>query len=58
MCEKCVSLDDRIAHYRDLARQLADPQALAAIDSMVRECKAEKIALHPEGENSGQTVHK
>jgi hypothetical protein len=56
MCEKCVLLDHRIAHYRDLAMQVLDAQALAAIDGLIKECEAEKIALHPERKNSGCSV--
>jgi hypothetical protein len=53
MCEKCVKLDNRIAHYRDLAMQMDDPQALAAIASLIGECEAQKLALHPERRESG-----
>jgi hypothetical protein len=53
MCEKCVKLDVRIEDYRALAKNTLDGRALAALGSLIEECEAEKIELHPEGGTLG-----
>ena len=58
MCEKCVKLDIRANDYRSLARLTADKRALGALNSLIKECEAEKVALHPGCDNSGGSVQK
>ena len=50
MCEKCELIDERIAHYKRLARAITDPLMLAKIRVLLRQMDAEKIALHPENQ--------
>lgn len=47
MCEKCSEIDATIAHYRGLARQITDRQALDATARVTRNLEAQKVALHP-----------
>jgi hypothetical protein len=58
MCEKCVKLDVRIDDYRTLAKHTYDQRARAALGSLIEECEAEKVALHPGRENFGGSVQK
>lgn len=48
MCEQCKSIDSKIAHYRELAKQITDPQSLKGIDLLTEKMEAEKRTLHPE----------
>ena len=48
MCEKCVELDGKIEHYQYLARMVTDQPTLDAIQKLVEQLKADKVALHPE----------
>ena len=48
MCTKCAQLNDRIAHYHKLARQLTDQPTLDGIAGLVKQMTDEKVARHPE----------
>jgi hypothetical protein len=50
MCEKCIKLDDKIDHYKRLARMITDEQFLYGMMQGIERAKAEKAALHPERE--------
>jgi hypothetical protein len=48
MCEKCVELDKKIEHYRQLSRWITDQQTIEQFGLFVEKLRAEKTALHPE----------
>lgn len=50
MCHKCVEIDQKIAHFKELARSVGDPQTVRSIDILIAEMEARKDALHPEGQ--------
>lgn len=47
MCEKCVELEAKIAHYRQLAGSVADRRALDGIDALIASLQAKITDLHP-----------
>ena len=47
MCEKCVELDGKIEHYRDIALRMTDEAMLRGINVLIERAKAHKEALHP-----------
>jgi hypothetical protein len=50
MCHKCVEIDQKIAHFKELARSVGDPQTVRSIDILIAEMGARKDALHPEAQ--------
>jgi hypothetical protein len=50
MCDKCTEIDGRIAHLRELAARLVDPQTIEGIKRLIEEMLAQKAALHPDQE--------
>jgi hypothetical protein len=48
MCEKCVELDGKIEHYRDIALRMTDEAMIRGIKVLIERAKAQKAALHPE----------
>jgi hypothetical protein len=48
VCDRCVELDGKIAHYRSLASRFADQALLDGIKELMERAKVEKAALHPE----------
>jgi hypothetical protein len=50
MCEKCVELDKKIEHYRQLSRWITDQQTIESLGLFIAKLRAEKAALHPEAE--------
>jgi len=48
MCDRCVELDGKIAHYQRMASRFTDQALLDGIKEMIERMKAEKSALHPE----------
>jgi len=46
MCEKCRKLDEKIAHYREVATWVMDERTLEGIEMLIRNLEAEKAALH------------
>jgi len=49
MCEQCIELDEKIEHYRALARRVTDQVTLEAIALLIKKMEARKAALHPAG---------
>jgi hypothetical protein len=48
MCEKCVEIDEKIAHYLRLSSRLTDQPTVDGINDLIERMKVEKAALHPE----------
>ena len=48
MCDKCIELDKRTAHFKDLAMRIMDPQTLEGARKLIEDLQAQKAALHPE----------
>jgi hypothetical protein len=48
MCEKCVEIDGKIEHYRQLSGLITDQPTLDGIKRLIEQMEAEKQALHPE----------
>jgi hypothetical protein len=48
MCEKCVELDKKIAHYQRLASRFTDQALLDGIKELTEQANAQKAALHRE----------
>jgi len=48
MCDKCVELDGKIAHYQRMASRITDPAMLDGIIVLIERAKAQKAELHPE----------
>jgi hypothetical protein len=51
MCEKCVELDKKIEHYRRLNAGINDRAANEKLASLVDDLEAQKLVLHPKGDN-------
>jgi hypothetical protein len=49
MCSRCVEIDERIMHLKELGSRLLDGKTLRSIEILVERLAAEKAALHPEG---------
>ena len=47
MCGKCVEIDDRIEHYRQISRWVNDKLTLEGIEILIAKYLADKEALHP-----------
>lgn len=47
MCGKCVEIDDRIEHYRQISRWVNDKLTLEGIEILIAKYMADKEALHP-----------
>ena len=48
MCDKCTELDEKIAHYRQLAVRIADKQTLDGIASLIKDMTDAKATLRCE----------
>jgi hypothetical protein len=48
MCDRCVELDRKIAHYQRLGSRFTDQGLLDGIEELIERAKVEKAALHPE----------
>jgi len=48
MCDKCIELDKKIAHFQDLAMRIMDPQTLEGARKLIEDLHAQKAPLHPE----------
>ena len=46
MCEKCDEIDQRIAHYRELAKRVIDQQTLDGIARLIAGMTGEKASFH------------
>ena len=51
MCEKCAEIDEKIEHFKWLASRVSDPPASKAIDELIKQCEAQKTALHREADS-------
>jgi hypothetical protein len=49
MCEKCVEVEKKIAHYRLIESRMTDQTVLDGIKVLVAQLEAQKKELHPEG---------
>jgi hypothetical protein len=47
MCQECTKIDQKIAHYTELAHRVLDAETLRGIERLVSELVARKEALHP-----------
>lgn len=47
MCEKCIEIDGRIAHYQRLSGSITDQPTIDGIKQIIEQMIAEKQALHP-----------
>jgi hypothetical protein len=50
MCDKCVEINEKIEHYRDIAARLSDSLTIERIAELIAKLVAEKALLHPEQE--------
>ena len=50
MCDKCIELDGKIAHYRWLSSMITDQLTLDRIKELIAKLESQKAALHPEQE--------
>jgi hypothetical protein len=49
MCDKCVELDGKIAHYLGIAStRTTDEDTIRGINVLIARAKAQKAVLHPE----------
>jgi hypothetical protein len=48
MCQECIKIDQKIAHYTELGHRVLDPETVRGIERLVSELMARKEALHPE----------
>jgi hypothetical protein len=46
MCEKCLSIDAKIAQYRELFADVDDQTARTLLDLVIEDFEAEKEQLH------------
>jgi hypothetical protein len=47
MCEGCRKIEEKIAHYREMASYVMDRPTLDSIDVLIARLEEEKGALHP-----------
>lgn len=48
MCEKCLEIDGKIAHYREAAATGQDRLTILSVEELVKDLEAQKRALHPD----------
>jgi hypothetical protein len=48
MCDRCLQVDDKIAHYRRISQYVTDQFTRDRLEKLFDEMRAEKLALHPE----------
>ena len=48
MCDRCAKLDQKIAHYREMALRITDQQTLDGIAGLVKQMAADKAAMRCE----------
>ncbi|WP_164936763.1 hypothetical protein [Bradyrhizobium vignae] len=54
MCERCAKLDEKIEHCRAIASRITDQFTGVALENLVLQYEAEKLALHPKPDTSGE----
>lgn len=47
MCSKCDAINETIARYKRLRRQIDDQQLHDAAERLLMQLEAKKLALHP-----------
>jgi hypothetical protein len=47
MCDGCRKIEEKIAHYREMASYVMDRPILDSIDVLVAQLEEEKRVLHP-----------
>jgi hypothetical protein len=47
MCDKCVELDGKLAHYERLSKSISDQLTIDRINELVKQIEVQKDALHP-----------
>ena len=48
MCERCIELDRKVDHLKEVSGRVLDQQTLDGINGLIAKLEAEKRALHPE----------
>jgi hypothetical protein len=48
MCDKCVELDEKIAHYERIRSSINDQLTIDRIKELVEQMQAQKSDLHPD----------
>jgi hypothetical protein len=48
MCDKCVELDKKIEHYREITLAIGDELTIERIKALIGDLQAQKAILHPE----------
>lgn len=48
MCDKCIALDKKIHHYKELSAFISDKPTLDGLATLIRQHEGEKGILHPE----------
>jgi hypothetical protein len=46
MCDKCVELDKKIEHYREITLAIGDELTIERIKALIGDLKAQKTTLH------------
>jgi hypothetical protein len=49
MCARCIAIDKRIEHLRQLSDRILDRQTMEGIASLVAKLQVEKRELHSDG---------
>jgi hypothetical protein len=52
MCEKCVEIDKAVARYQRILLSIGDPVTVDRTKELITDLKAQKVALHPELDQS------
>jgi hypothetical protein len=50
MCDKCTDIDEKVAHYSDLASRLLDQLVLERLEALIADLLRAKETLHPKAE--------
>ena len=49
MCERCIELDRKIAHYRAILSRIRDQAVVDGVSKLIAELMAEKATIHSAG---------
>jgi hypothetical protein len=47
MCARCIEIDKKIDHLKEISRSMLDPQTHEGIKALIAKLGAEKRDLHP-----------
>jgi hypothetical protein len=50
MCDKCIEIDEKIEHYRELASSVSDQRTSEGVAELIADLQAQKDTLHPKQE--------